>query len=62
MLESCRNARDVQTETPRRAPRAINARAEELVGFPRVRARGAPQHDNPQGEREHSEAAVSECV
>lgn len=54
MLESGRNARDVQAEASRRAPRAVNARAEELVsGFPRVSARGAPQQPCNPHEREH---------
>lgn len=46
----------MQAEAPGRASRAVNALAEELVRLPRVRARGAPQHYNPQGEAEHSEA------
>lgn len=54
MFESGGNARDVQAEASRRAPRAVNARAEELVsGFPRVGARGAPQQPCNPHEREH---------
>lgn len=56
MFGSGRNARDVQAEAPWRASRAVNALAEELVRLPRVRARGAPQHYNPQGEGGHGEA------
>lgn len=51
VFENSRDARDVQAEASRRAPRAVNARAEELVRFPRVHV-----HDkyNPQTQHERA--------